>query len=117
LAERNEEGSCTVCGTLSYLPVDQSRTSETNRDAQTINHSEWKWDHIAMDFIRSLLKTVTGLDAVWVMVDHLTKSAHFLPIKTTYDMSHLAKEYVTEIVRLHGVPVSIISDRDPHFTS
>jgi hypothetical protein len=78
---------------------------------------EWKWEHIAMDFIMSLLKTVTGLDAVWVMVDRLTKSAHFLPIKTTYDMSHLAKEYVTEIVRLHGVPVSIISDHEPRFTS
>jgi hypothetical protein len=60
---------------------------------------------------------VTGLDAVWVVVDRLTKSAHFLPIKTTYDMSRLAKEYVSEIVRLHGVPVSIISDRDPRFTS
>jgi adenylosuccinate synthase len=77
---------------------------------------EWKWEHIAMDFVTSLPKTVTGLDAVWVMVDRLTKSAHFLPIKTTYDMTRLAKEYVSEIVRLHGVPVSIISDRDPRFT-
>jgi hypothetical protein len=78
---------------------------------------KWKWEHIAMDFVTSLPKTVTGLDAVWVVVDRLTKSAHFQPIKTTYDMSHLAKEYVSEIVRLHGVPVSIISDRDPCFTS
>jgi len=78
---------------------------------------EWKWEHIAMDFITNLPKTVTGLDAVWVVVDRLTKSAHFLPIKTTYDISRLAKEYVGEIVRLHGVPVSIISDRDPRFTS
>jgi hypothetical protein len=78
---------------------------------------EWKWEHIAMDFVTSLPKTVTGLDAVWVVVDRLTKSTHFLPIKTTYDMSCLAKEYVSEIVRLDGVPVSIISDRDPRFTS
>jgi hypothetical protein len=78
---------------------------------------EWKWEHIAMDFVKSLPNTVTGLDAVWVVVDRLTKSAHFLPIKTTYDMSHLAKEYVIEIVQLHGVLVSIISDRDPRFTS
>jgi len=78
---------------------------------------EWKWEHIAMDFVTSLPKTVTGLDAVWVVVDRLTKSAHFLPIKTTYDMSRLAKEYVSEIVRLHGVLVSIISDCDPRFTS
>jgi hypothetical protein len=78
---------------------------------------EWKWEHIAMDFVTSLPKTVTRLDTIWVVVNRLTKSAHFLPIKTTYDMSLLAKEYVSEIVRLHGVPVSIISNRDPHFTS
>jgi len=78
---------------------------------------EWKWEHIAMDFVTSLSKTMTGLDVVWVVVDRLTKSTHFLPIKTTYDMSHLAKEYVSEIVRLYGVPASIISDRDPCFTS
>jgi hypothetical protein len=70
-----------------------------------------------MDFLTGLPKTMTGLDAVWVVVDHLTKSTHFLPIKTAYDMSRLAKEYVSEIVRLHSVPVSIISDWDPHFTS
>jgi hypothetical protein len=78
---------------------------------------EWKWEHITMDFVTGLPKTVTGLDAVWVVVDRLTKSAHFLPIKMTYGMDRLAKEYVNEIVRLHGVPVSIISDRDPRFTS
>ena len=51
---------------------------------------EWKWDHIAMDFITNLPKTI-GLDAVWVVVDRLTKSGHFLPIKTTYDVGRLAK--------------------------
>jgi hypothetical protein len=78
---------------------------------------EWKWEHITMDFVTGIPRTMTGLDAVWVVVDRLTKSAHFLPIKTTYDMNRLAKEYVDEIVRLHGVPVSIVSDRDPRFTS
>jgi adenylosuccinate synthase len=69
-----------------------------------------------MDFVIGLPKTVTGLE-IWVVMDRLTKSTHFLPIKTTYDMSRLAKEYVDEIVQLHGVPVLIISDRDPGFTS
>jgi hypothetical protein len=78
---------------------------------------EWKWEHITMDFVTVLPRIVTGLDAVWVVVDCLTKLAHFLPIKTTYDMSRLTKEYVDEIVWLHGVPMSIISDRDPRFTS
>jgi hypothetical protein len=55
------------------------------------------------------------LHAVWVVVDRLAKSAHFLPIKTTYDMGRLAKEYVDEIERLHGVPVMIISDCDSRF--
>ncbi|KAL5787294.1 hypothetical protein ACOSP7_004243 [Xanthoceras sorbifolium] len=56
-------------------------------------------------------------DAVWVIVDRLTKSAHFLPVRTDYSLDQLAELYIREIVRLHGVPVSIISDRDPRFTS
>jgi hypothetical protein len=77
---------------------------------------EWKWEHIALDFVTGLPKTVTGMDAVWVVVDSLKKSAHFLPLKATYDMSRLAKEYVDEIVWLHRVPVPIILDHDPCFT-
>ncbi|KAL5815789.1 hypothetical protein ACOSQ3_024167 [Xanthoceras sorbifolium] len=56
-------------------------------------------------------------DAIWVIVDRLTKSAHFLPVRTDYSLDRLAELYIREIVRLHGVPVSIISDRDPRFTS
>jgi len=59
----------------------------------------------------------SGQDAIWVIVDRLTKSAHFLPIKITDSMERLANLYVREIVRLHGVPTSIVSDRDPRFTS
>jgi hypothetical protein len=70
-----------------------------------------------MDFVTGLPKTVTGLDAVWVVIERLTKLTHVLPIKMTYDMDRFTKEYVNEIVRLHGIPVSIVSDRDPHFTS
>ncbi|KZV53065.1 hypothetical protein F511_03978 [Dorcoceras hygrometricum] len=70
-----------------------------------------------MDFVVGLPRTVHGFNAIWVIVDRLTKSAHFLPVKTTYDLSKYAELYVKEIVRLHGIPSSIVSDRDPRFTS
>jgi hypothetical protein len=70
-----------------------------------------------MDFVSGFPKAQGGQDAVWVIVDRLTKTAHFLPIKMNYSMDRLAELYVKEIVRLHGVPVSIVSDRDPRFTS
>ena len=78
---------------------------------------EWKWERITMDFITKLPKTTNGYDSIWVIVDRLTKSAHFLPIKETDKMEKLTRTYLKEIVRLHGVPISIISDRDSRFTS
>ena len=70
-----------------------------------------------MDFVVGLPKTLKQHDAIWVIVDRFSKSAHFLPVRMTYSMDQLAELYVQEIVRLHGVPVSIISDRDARFTS
>ena len=70
-----------------------------------------------MDFMSGLSKSSKGYDSIWVIVDRMTKSAHFLPVKTTDLVRKLAKLYLKEIVRLHGVPVSIVSDRDPRFTS
>ena len=70
-----------------------------------------------MDFITKLPKTTGGLDSIWVIVDRLTKSAHFLPIKETDKMEKLTRTYIREIVKLHGVPLSIISDRDSRFTT
>ena len=70
-----------------------------------------------MDFIDGLPRSRSGHSSIWVIVDRLTKSAHFVPIKSSRTASHLAKLYVKEIVRLHGVPSSIVSDRDPLFTS
>lgn len=70
-----------------------------------------------MDFITRLPKTSGGLDTIWVIVDRLTKSAHFLPIKENDKMEKLTRTYIREIVRLHGVPISIIFDRDSRFTS
>jgi hypothetical protein len=70
-----------------------------------------------MDFVGGLPRTQKGHDAIWVIVDRLTKSAHFLPVKSTYKTSQYAELFISEIVKLHGVPVSIVSDRDPIFTS
>jgi transposase InsO family protein len=78
---------------------------------------EWKWENIGMDFITGLPKTRSGYDSIWVVVDHLTKVAHFIPVKTTYTSAKLAKLYMNKIICLHGVPKSIVSDRGTQFTS
>ncbi|CAA7019741.1 unnamed protein product [Microthlaspi erraticum] len=83
---------------------------------QSLPIPEWKWDRITMDFVVGLPVSRT-FDAIWVIVDRLTKSAHFLAIKKTDGAAVLARKFVREIVRLHGVPASIVSDRDPRFTS
>ena len=87
------------------------------RKLQPLEVPEWKWDHITMDFVTALPKTLKGNTAIWVIVDRLTKCAHFLPIPITHGSDRLARIYMKEIVRLHGVPVTITSDRDPKFTS
>ena len=83
---------------------------------QPIRIPEWKWDRITMDFVVGLPLTGRNHDSVWVIVDRLTKTAHFLPVRTDYSLDKLAKLYIKEIVRLHGNPISIILDRDPRFT-
>ena len=70
-----------------------------------------------MDFVVGLPRTSEGYDAIWVVVDRLTKSAHFIPIRVTFSLEKLAELYVTNVIRLHGVPLSIVSDRDSRFTS
>ncbi|GJR72552.1 putative reverse transcriptase domain-containing protein [Tanacetum coccineum] len=77
----------------------------------------WKWERITMDFITKLPRTPSGYDSIWVIVDRLTKSAHFIPMNEKYKMERLTRLYLKEIVCRHGVPVSIISDRDPRFAS
>nr|GEX19493.1 hypothetical protein [Tanacetum cinerariifolium] len=78
---------------------------------------EWKWEKIAMDLVTKFPRSNGGYDAIWIIVDRLTKSAHFLPIREDYKTDKLAKIYINEIVARHGVPVSIILNRDDRFTS
>ena len=84
---------------------------------QPLGIPEWKWEDITMDFVGGLPRTVGLHDSMWVIVDRYTKSDHFLPVRSTYTVDQYAELYVREIVRLHGVPKSIVSDRDPIFTS
>jgi IS30 family transposase len=78
---------------------------------------KWKWEKIGMDFMTILPRTSKGYGSIWVIVDRLTKAAHFIPVKTTYKVSQLAELYMARIVSLHGVPKKIILDRGSQFTS
>ena len=84
---------------------------------QEIYISTWNWDVINMDFITGLPRTRRQHDSIWVIVDRMTKSSRFLAVETTDSAKDYAKLYINEIVRFHGVPLSIISDRGPQFTS
>ncbi|GJX31522.1 putative reverse transcriptase domain-containing protein [Tanacetum coccineum] len=101
---------------LTYIKV----KAEHQRPSSLLQQPEipvWKWEGIAMDFVTKLPRTSSGHDTIWVIVDRLTKSAHFLPMREDYKMEMLARLYLKEIVAIHGVPISIISDRDSRFTS
>ncbi|GJS30158.1 putative reverse transcriptase domain-containing protein [Tanacetum coccineum] len=78
---------------------------------------QWKWEKITIDFITKLPKTSTGQDTIWIIVDRLTKSAYFLPMKETESIEKLTRQYLKEVVSKHRVPVLIISDHDSRFTS
>jgi hypothetical protein len=84
---------------------------------QPLRVPTWKWEEVGMDFITGLPKSNRGHDSIWVIVDRLSKVAHFIPVKTTYQGKQLADLYISRIVSLHGVPKVIVSDRGSQFTS
>ncbi|GJU11175.1 retrotransposon protein, putative, ty3-gypsy subclass [Tanacetum coccineum] len=84
---------------------------------QPLDIPTWKWEKISIDFVTGLPRTFKKNDAIWIVVDRLTKLAHFLSIQQGYSVSKLAEIFQQEIIRLHGTPTSIVSDRDPRFTS
>ncbi|GJX74140.1 putative reverse transcriptase domain-containing protein [Tanacetum coccineum] len=85
--------------------------------SETLEIPQWKWENITMDFVTKLPKTAAGQDTIWVIVDRLTKSAYFFPMREDDTLEKLTRQYLKEVVSKHGVPVSIISDRDGKFTS
>jgi hypothetical protein len=105
---------------VAQCPTCQQVKAEHQRPAnplQPLNVPEWKWDQIAMDFVVGLPKTLNRHDAILVVIDRLTKNAHFTPIKVADPVPKLVELYIREIARLHGIPASIVSDRDARFTS
>ena len=102
------------CLTCQQVKAEHQRPG---RKIQLLPIPVWKWEKITMDFVIGLPRTQRQHDAIWVIVDRLTESAHFLLVNVEDSLEKLAQLYVDEIVRLHGVPVSIVSDRDPKFTS
>jgi hypothetical protein len=97
-----------VCDSCQRIKAEHQRPAGL---LQPLQIPQWKWDKIGMDFIVGLPRTRTGYDSIWVVVHRLTKAAHFIPVKTTYNSAVLAKLYMARIVCLHGVPKKIVSDR------
>ncbi|WOG95287.1 hypothetical protein DCAR_0414599 [Daucus carota subsp. sativus] len=102
------------CYTCQRVKAEHQRPSGL---LQPLDIPEWKWEHLAMDFVVGLPRTRANHDAIWVIIDRLTKSAHFLPINERFSLDKSVHLYLKEIVVRHGVPVSIVSDRDPRFNS
>ena len=96
-----------------YLTCQQIKAGQQRPggELQLIQIPECKWDDISIDFIMGLPQKINGYDTILVIMDRFSKSAHFLQIKITYTMDHLAELYIRKVVRLHGVPRSIISER------
>ncbi|KAI3802400.1 hypothetical protein L1987_30532 [Smallanthus sonchifolius] len=104
-------GQCLTC---QQVKIEHQRASGL---LQSLDIPVWKWDDVSMDFVTGLPKTLKKNDAIWVVVDRLTKSAHFLPIQKGYSVGKLSEIFLRNIVRLHGTPSSIVCDKDPRFTS
>jgi hypothetical protein len=96
------------CDTCQRVKVDHLRLAG---NLQHLSIPDWKWEDICMDFIVGLPRTSRGYNSIWVIVDCLTKSAHFIPVATTYRVHHYAELYMSHIVHYHGIPKTIISDR------
>jgi hypothetical protein len=102
------------CNTCQRIKVDHLRPA---KNLQPLSIPEWKWENICMDFIMGLPSTSCGYNSIWVIVDRLTKSAHFIPVATTYKVRQYAELYTSHIVRYHGILKTIISDRGSIFVA
>jgi len=100
VCQRIKASHLKVAGTLQPLPI-----------------PSWKWEDISMDFIVGLPNTSQKHDSIWVIIDRLTKTAHFLPVQTTYSAKKYAEIYLDQVIHLHGVPKTIISNRGMQFVA
>jgi hypothetical protein len=102
------------CDTSNRVKVEHGRPAGL---LKPLDIPKWKWECITMDFIVGLPKTQKGNDSIWVIVDRLTKVAHFVPVKVRHSAKKLADLYIEHILRLHGAPSSIMPDRGSQFMS
>ncbi|GKE67455.1 putative reverse transcriptase domain-containing protein, partial [Tanacetum coccineum] len=104
-------------GDLRNVIMHESHKSKYSIHPEQPEIPQWKWDNITMDFFTKLPKSSQGYDTIWVIFDRLSKSAIFMPMRETDFIEKLARMYLKEVVTRHGIPVSIICDRDPMFAS
>jgi hypothetical protein len=102
------------CDTCRRVKADHLRLS---RNLQALSIPEWKWEDICMEFIVGLSRTSRGYNSIWVIVDHLTKSAHFIHVATTYRVNQYVELCISHIVRYHGIMKTIVSDRGSIFVA
>jgi hypothetical protein len=102
------------CDTCRRVKADHLRLTG---NIQPLSIPEWKWEDISMDFIVGLPRTSRGYNSIWVIMDRLTKSAHFIPVVVRYNIRQYAELYISHIVRYHGIPKTIISDRGSIFVA
>ena len=112
--KRHVAAHVAICDTCQRVKAEHQRPAGL---LQPLKVPEWKWEEISMNFIVGLPRTQAGYDSIWVIVDRLTKVAHFIPLKTTYSGARLAELYMSRIVCLHSIPKKIMSDRGSQFTS
>jgi hypothetical protein len=112
--KRDVAAHVALCDTCHRVKAEHQRPAGL---LQPLKVPEWKWEEIGMDFIVGLPRTRVGYDSICVIVDRLTKVAHFILVKTTYTRAKLAELYMSRIVCLHRVPKKIVSDRGTQFTS
>jgi hypothetical protein len=103
-----------ICDSCQRIKAEHQRLAGL---LQPLQIPQWKWDKIGMDFIVGLPHTRAIYDSIWVVVDRLTKAAHFIPVNTTYISAVLAELYMSQIICLHRIPKKIVSDRGTQFTS
>ena len=102
------------CSTCQQVKIEHQKPSGS---MQEFTIPTWKWEEVNMEFMMGLPRTYHQHDSVWFIVDRITKLAYFLPVRTSYSVEDYDKLYIRELVRLHGVPLSVISDRGTQFTS
>jgi hypothetical protein len=102
------------CDTCRRIKVDHLRPVG---NLQPLSIPEWKWENICMDFIMSLPHTSCGYNLIWIIVDRVTKSAHFIPVATTYRVGPYVELYISHTVRYHSIPKTIIFDRGSIFVA